>query len=145
MPNPIKCALPMTCAFYRLQHDYSIDALFCLNMTVLKKCLITVGFLKILTIMNAQYSSIWHSGIYPSLFMTCAFFRLQHDYSIDALFSLNMSALLAYHGVGDVNIGVKGEPRWTTKACCSRNDRKVILLLLLVNHPGRFTKSSNRI
>ena len=42
-------------------------------------------------------------------------------------------------------IGVEGEPRWTTKACCSRNDHKVILLLLLVNHLGRFTKSSNRI
>ena len=76
--------------------------------------------------------------------MTRAFYRLQHDYSIDALFSLNMSALLAYHDGGDVNIGVKGELPWTTKACCSRNDRKVILLLLLVNHPGRFTKSSNR-
>ena len=34
---------------------------------ILKKCLITVAFLKILTIMNAQYSSIWHSGIYPDL------------------------------------------------------------------------------
>ena len=34
-----------------------------------------------------------------------AFYQLQHDYSIGALFSLNMSALLAYHG-GDVNLNV---------------------------------------
>ena len=32
-----------------------------------EKWLITVGFLKILTIMNAQYNSMWHSGIYPGL------------------------------------------------------------------------------
>ena len=38
--------------------------------------------------------------------MTCAFYRLQHDYSIDALFSLNMSALLAYYGGGGVNLNV---------------------------------------
>ena len=31
-----------------------------------------------------------------------------------------------------------------TKACCIRNDRKVILLLLLVGHPGLFTKRSNK-
>ena len=38
--------------------------------------------------------------------MSCAFYRLQHDYSIDVLFSLNMSALLASHGGGDVNLNV---------------------------------------
>ena len=38
--------------------------------------------------------------------MACAFYRFQHDYSIDTLFSLNMSAVFAYHGGGDVNLNV---------------------------------------
>ena len=42
-------------------------------------------------------------------------------------------------------IGVAGERRRTTKASCSRNDRKAILLQLLVNNPGWFTTSSNNI
>ena len=45
MSNSIKIALSIQCAFYRLQHDYNIDALFELNMAVLEKCLIPVVFL----------------------------------------------------------------------------------------------------
>ena len=35
MPNSIKCSLAMKCAFLQIQHDYSIDAVFGLNMAVL--------------------------------------------------------------------------------------------------------------
>ena len=70
-----------------------------------KNAAVLLDFYKILLCTQFQVGKIHHSEECRSN-TEFNYMRIVHE-----LYSLNMSALLAYHGVGDVNIGVKGEPR----------------------------------